>query len=672
MNQRGVAARWPVLLGGAALTRAYVEQDLAEIYEGEVRYARDAFEGLRLMDAVDGASSAACPAPTLPDAARAAGHGRRPSAPTSRRSRTCRPARTSPIDNPVPTPPFWGDRASSRASRWPTTPPTSTSARSFLGQWGLAARARRRRAVVRGAGRDRGPAAAAALAGPAPDRGPARGGRRLRLLPVLSRGRRPRRPADHEGAATAPERARFTFPRQRRDRHLCLADFFRPDASPARSTSSRFHVVTMGTRVVEATGELFAANAYRDYLELHGLSVQLTEALAEYWHARVRDELGLRRRGRPRPGRGLPAGLPRLALLLRLPGLPGPRGPGQARRAAATRSGSASSCPRSSSCTRSSRPTRSIVHHPEAKYFNATMSRCARCRRRGAVRHGRAARRHRALLVRRRAPGHGRARARAWTDADTGGAGRRPARRVAADMVRARRGDRSPDRGRAAAGRHRWRRCSRPAPSTGPGRRELLDDLDDAGVPVRARVARRRGRSSTPCCDEVGGEHSSPRSPATRCARTKPFPDPYLHGVRAAGRRARAHGRARGQPGRRRRRRRPPAASSSPCRSLVPIEAGAAPARRGVAARPRHRRLRGAWSPPTWTPSPFRPDLGPVRAESSSYRSVGWRGHSVAMAAARRAGRPGGPARRRERPRPTTATPASTTTSTAHGIAEHA
>ena len=60
MNQRGVADRWPVLLGGAALTRAYVEQDLAEIYDGEVRYARDAFEGLRLMDAVDGASSAAC------------------------------------------------------------------------------------------------------------------------------------------------------------------------------------------------------------------------------------------------------------------------------------------------------------------------------------------------------------------------------------------------------------------------------------------------------------------------------------------------------------------------------------------------------------------------------------------------------------------------------------
>ncbi|HET9654111.1 MAG TPA: methionine synthase, partial [Kineosporiaceae bacterium] len=52
LNSRGTAARWPVILGGAALTRAYVENDLAELYQGEVRYARDAFEGLRLMDAL--------------------------------------------------------------------------------------------------------------------------------------------------------------------------------------------------------------------------------------------------------------------------------------------------------------------------------------------------------------------------------------------------------------------------------------------------------------------------------------------------------------------------------------------------------------------------------------------------------------------------------------------
>ena len=79
MNTRGVAARWPVLLGGAALTRAYVEQDLAELYDGEVRYARDAFEGLRLMDAV-AAVKAGVPGGVAARAASAAGDGLRAAA----------------------------------------------------------------------------------------------------------------------------------------------------------------------------------------------------------------------------------------------------------------------------------------------------------------------------------------------------------------------------------------------------------------------------------------------------------------------------------------------------------------------------------------------------------------------------------------------------------------
>jgi 5-methyltetrahydrofolate--homocysteine methyltransferase len=96
------------------------------------------------------------------------------------------------------------------------------------------------------------------------------------------------------------ELERFSFPRQRRDRRLCLADFFKPQGSGSRDSRGSsvqtdvvaFQLATMGPRVSEATAELFAKNAYREYLELHGLSVQLTEALAEYWHARVRRELG--------------------------------------------------------------------------------------------------------------------------------------------------------------------------------------------------------------------------------------------------------------------------------------------------------------------------------------------------------------------------------------------
>jgi 5-methyltetrahydrofolate--homocysteine methyltransferase len=87
------------------------------------------------------------------------------------------------------------------------------------------------------------------------------------------------------------ERLRFTFPRQRKERRLCIADFFRPVDSGDPDYAA-FHVVTMGARATERERELFAADRYQEYLFLHGLSVEMTEALAEYWHWRIRDEWG--------------------------------------------------------------------------------------------------------------------------------------------------------------------------------------------------------------------------------------------------------------------------------------------------------------------------------------------------------------------------------------------
>ncbi|MGH3448882.1 MAG: vitamin B12 dependent-methionine synthase activation domain-containing protein, partial [Nocardioidaceae bacterium] len=92
----------------------------------------------------------------------------------------------------------------------------------------------------------------------------------------------------------AVERCRFTFPRQQRDRRLCLADFFRSREKAeelGQVDVLPLQLVTMGTAIADFAAELFAKNAYRDYLEVHGLSVQLTEALAEYWHQRIRQEL---------------------------------------------------------------------------------------------------------------------------------------------------------------------------------------------------------------------------------------------------------------------------------------------------------------------------------------------------------------------------------------------
>jgi 5-methyltetrahydrofolate--homocysteine methyltransferase len=85
---------------------------------------------------------------------------------------------------------------------------------------------------------------------------------------------------------------RFTFPRQPAGKHLCLADFFASTDS-GRMDVVAFHLVTMGRRASAYSQELFKADNYADYLYFHGLSVESAEALAELWHKRIREELGI-------------------------------------------------------------------------------------------------------------------------------------------------------------------------------------------------------------------------------------------------------------------------------------------------------------------------------------------------------------------------------------------
>jgi 5-methyltetrahydrofolate--homocysteine methyltransferase len=288
LNSRGMARRWPVLLGGAALTRAYVEQDLASLFEGEVRYARDAFEGLRLMDAAM-AVKRGDPGAKLPELrtrrVRAADPRTRGAADVPDGATTARSDIST--DVPVPEAPFLGTEVIKGIPLAEYAAYLDERA-LFMGQWGLK---------------------------------PSRGGGGMSYEELVEAEGRPRlrmwlERAQTEGLLQAAvvygyfqcvssgndlivlsqdgvtELERFTFPRQRRDRRLCLADFFKPEGS-GQTDVVAFQLATMGPRVSEATGELFAKNAYREYLELHGLSVQLTEALAEYWHARVRRELGV-------------------------------------------------------------------------------------------------------------------------------------------------------------------------------------------------------------------------------------------------------------------------------------------------------------------------------------------------------------------------------------------
>jgi 5-methyltetrahydrofolate--homocysteine methyltransferase len=281
LTQRGLAGRWPVLLGGAALTRSFVEHDLAEAFPGEVRYARDAFEGLRLMDALV-AHRRGLPGPALPPRkerlVRAAARTAALAGPLPTRSDVA-------TDNPVPVPPFWGDRVVKGIALADYAAYLDERA-LFLGQWGLRPGRGEGGAsyeeLVESEGRPRLRAWLDRLQ----TEGLLEAGVVYGWFPAVSEGD-DLVVLDDDGG----QRCRFTFPRQRRDRHLCLADFFRPRASGETDVVG-FTVVTMGRRVSEAAAELFAKDAYRDYVELHGLSVQLAEALAEYWHARARAELG--------------------------------------------------------------------------------------------------------------------------------------------------------------------------------------------------------------------------------------------------------------------------------------------------------------------------------------------------------------------------------------------
>ena len=135
LQTRGLAERWPVILGGAALTRAYVEDDLAGLFDGNVRYARDAFEGLTLMEPLVKIARGASPDEVgLPPLKK------RIHKPTSQLTLTepeAMPARSDVAsDNPCPRPPFWGTRIV-RGVALADYAAFLDERATFMGQWGL-------------------------------------------------------------------------------------------------------------------------------------------------------------------------------------------------------------------------------------------------------------------------------------------------------------------------------------------------------------------------------------------------------------------------------------------------------------------------------------------------------------------------------------------------------
>ena len=282
LNTRGLSDTVPVILGGAALTRTYVERDLREVYDGRVFYGKDAFEGLRTMDAlVQGRKDG-----TLDEK-----FGREPGGRNLPPRKSEQPVADVDIparsdvatDVRVFAPPFTGSRVAKGISlddivgyvnetalfrnQWQFRPESGENDQDFKSRIRPTLRAQL------GIAKQEGLLVPAAAWG---------------YFAVNSEGENL---VVWKDDTRTQEWLRFHYPRQRKAPFLSIADFFRPIDS-GETDYAAFHVVTMGTVASAREKELFAADRYQDYLLLHGLSVEMTEALAELWHRRIREEWG--------------------------------------------------------------------------------------------------------------------------------------------------------------------------------------------------------------------------------------------------------------------------------------------------------------------------------------------------------------------------------------------
>ena len=272
----------PVLLGGAALTRTYVERDLREIYEGRLFYGKDAFEGLstldRLMDIKKSGDDSA-------DDGRVPTVRMIPKREKVEDSELNLPARSpeAETDNTVFVPPFLGSKVVKGIALDDIAAYINETA-LFRNQWQFRPEKNETDEQFKERLRPmlREQLAAAKASGV--------------LIPQLVYGYFPVNGDGNElvvwtDETRTTERTRFAYPRQKVEPYLCIADFFRPISS-GEIDYAAFHIVTMGATVSEKAAELFAANEYQKYLELHGIGVEMAEALAEYWHHRIRSEWG--------------------------------------------------------------------------------------------------------------------------------------------------------------------------------------------------------------------------------------------------------------------------------------------------------------------------------------------------------------------------------------------
>jgi 5-methyltetrahydrofolate--homocysteine methyltransferase len=288
MSKQGISV--PVICGGAALNRAYVEVDLQNAYTtGRVFYGADAFSGLQIMDELTGQTTEK-KLTLLPEGEKI----RKSEMRVEREERIAEKSKeyvrsdTAILDQ-IPTPPFWGARhiTSEQINLYEVFPFINKKA-LYANQW-MYRRGKRSTAEYR--------TFLGEVVDPLLSTWCQRAVERAWLEPKVVYGYFPCQseentliiydPVDHER-----ERCRIMLPRQVADKRRCIADYFLSKSSGRRDVVG-FHVVTVGEIASQKCQELFKGDQYTDYLHFYGLSVETAEALAEYWHKKIRFELGI-------------------------------------------------------------------------------------------------------------------------------------------------------------------------------------------------------------------------------------------------------------------------------------------------------------------------------------------------------------------------------------------
>jgi 5-methyltetrahydrofolate--homocysteine methyltransferase len=292
MNERAVTL--PVILGGAALTRRYVEQDLRAVYRGKVFYANDAFDGLGYMERIAagtleypaGQATTVAEDENLTGTEAKIALARRDDERYRERETSGSSVSALRAAESIPQPPFWGSRVVDEIPLKDVFRYVNEVA-LIRGQWQVRKGSLKEEDYRRLLEEKITPELVALKAAAERDQ---------LLRPKAVYGYFPCQSDGNDLIVyredQRTERCRFTFPRQSRDRHLCLSDYFASKPSGKMDVVA-FHLVTMGREAAEHSAKLFAADNYRDYLYFHGLSVEAAEALAELWHKKIREELGI-------------------------------------------------------------------------------------------------------------------------------------------------------------------------------------------------------------------------------------------------------------------------------------------------------------------------------------------------------------------------------------------